>query len=107
MNLSDLFLVLVSAAILIAILAFAMLLRSGRLRRLSRLPKGEIVYEDVSGLAKAPLYSKRLDLSGKPDYLLKDRDGSVIPVEVKSGYAPHKLWIDPLSQSGRASREHG
>lgn len=88
MNLSDLFFTLFVASLVIAILALAMLTHSGRLWRLSRLPKGEIVYEDASGLAKAPLYSKRLDLSGKPDYLLKDRDGSLIPVEVKSGYAP-------------------
>lgn len=52
------------------------------------MPKGEIVYEDASGLAREPLFSKRHGLSGKPDYLLKDRDGSLIPVEVKSGYAP-------------------
>ncbi len=88
MSLSDLTFTLFASALVIALLALAMLAHSGRLRRLSRLPKGEIVYEDASGLAKDPLYSKRLDLSGKPDYLLKDRDGSLIPVEVKSGYAP-------------------
>jgi len=88
MSLSELFLSLFIAALVIAMLALAMLAHSGRLWRQSRLPKGEIVYEDASGLAKEPLYSKRLDLSGKPDYLLKDQGGSLIPVEVKSGYAP-------------------
>jgi CRISPR-associated exonuclease Cas4 len=88
MSPSDFFFFLFAEVIVIAIVALAMLIRSSRLWRQSRLPKGKIVYEDASGLAKEPLYSKRLDLSGKPDYLLKDQDGSLIPVEVKSGYAP-------------------
>lgn len=88
MDSSALFSFLFAAAFLLAIVALAMLALSSRLRRQSSLPKGEIVYEDASGLAREPLFSKRLGLSGKPDYLLKDRDGSLIPVEVKSGYAP-------------------
>ncbi|MGH9767431.1 MAG: CRISPR-associated protein Cas4 [Blastocatellia bacterium] len=88
MNFSEIFQFVYTVALALAMAALAMLAISSRLRRQSRLPKGEIVYEDASGLAKEHLYSKRLDLSGKPDYLLKDRDGSLIPVEVKSGYAP-------------------
>jgi CRISPR-associated exonuclease Cas4 len=77
-----------AAAFLLGMVALAMLALSSRLRRQSSLPKGEIVYEDASGLAGETLFSKRLGLSGKPDYLLEDRDGSLIPVEVKSGSAP-------------------
>ena len=88
MNLSALFLFLFAVTFLLAIVALGMIAVSSRLRRQSGLPEGEIVYEDASGLAREPLFSRRLGLAGKPDYLLKDQDGSLIPVEVKSGYAP-------------------
>src|ERR1051325_11454393 len=75
--------------LLLVVLAALLLARSNRLRRGSGLPPGKIVYQDVSGLAKKPLYSSRLGLTGKPDYLLKDQHDNLIPVEVKSGSAPH------------------
>jgi CRISPR-associated exonuclease Cas4 len=58
------------------------------LRRRSGLPAGDVIYEDASGLGQELLHSERLNICGKPDYLLKDRSGNLIPVEVKSGYAP-------------------
>lgn len=82
------FLLLFIVLLLLVSLAALLLVRSSQLRQRSGLPKGEIVYEDASGLAKEPLFSKRLGLSGKPDYLLKDPTENLIPVEVKSGYAP-------------------
>jgi CRISPR-associated exonuclease Cas4 len=75
---------------LLLLVALAALLRvhASQLRQRSGLPQGKIVYQDVSGLAKKPLYSSRLRLKGKPDYLLKDQQDNLIPVEVKSGSAP-------------------
>jgi CRISPR-associated exonuclease Cas4 len=58
------------------------------LRRRSGLPAGDVIYEDASGLDQELLHSERLNICGKPDYLLKERSGNLIPVEVKSGYAP-------------------
>jgi CRISPR-associated exonuclease Cas4 len=58
------------------------------LRRRSGLPAGDVIYEDASGQGQDLLYSEDLNICGKPDYLLKDRSGTLIPVEVKSGYAP-------------------
>jgi CRISPR-associated exonuclease Cas4 len=58
------------------------------LRRRSGLPAGDVIYEDASGLGQELLHSEHLNICGKPDYLLKDRSGNLIPVEVKSGYAP-------------------
>ncbi len=77
-------------AVLLVLLALAALLRAwaNQLRRQSGLPKGRVVYEDVSGLARRPLYSARLGLAGKPDYLLQDPQRNLIPVEVKAGAAP-------------------
>lgn len=73
---------------LLVALAALLRLRARQLRQRSGLPKGKIVYQDVSGLAKKPLYSSRLGLKGKPDYLLKDQRDNLIPVEVKSSCAP-------------------
>jgi len=88
MNWAAVFPLLFIVVLLLVSLAVLLLVRSSRLRQRSGLPKGEVVYEDASGLAKEPLFSKRLGLSGKPDYLLKDPAENLIPVEVKSGYAP-------------------
>jgi CRISPR-associated exonuclease Cas4 len=87
MNLSTLFPFLFAAALLLGLAAMAMLALSTYLRRQSGLPEGEVVYEDASGRG-GELFSRRLGLSGKPDYLLEDDEGNLIPVEVKSGYAP-------------------
>lgn len=73
---------------LFVLMAVALLMQGKRLRQQSGLPPGEVVYEDVSGLTREALYSKRLGLAGKPDYLLKDSQHNLIPVEVKSGAAP-------------------
>lgn len=74
--------------LLFAALAALLFARAGQLRQSSGLPKGKIVYQDVSGLAQKPLFSRRLGLTGKPDYLLQDPRDNLIPVEVKAGYAP-------------------
>lgn len=88
MNPSTLLPILFAAALLLGLAALAMLALSRYLRRQSGLPEGEIVYEDASGRLREPLFSRRLGLRGKPDYLLKDTGDNFIPVEVKSGYAP-------------------
>lgn len=70
-------------AVGIILLAF-----SRRFGRKSGMPEGEVVYEDASGQAQEQFISKRLLMAGKPDYLIKDRNGDLIPVEVKSSNAP-------------------
>jgi CRISPR-associated exonuclease Cas4 len=76
------FVVLLALAVLLWLLA-------GRLRRSSGLPAGEVVYSDTGawGRVEKPLFSTRLQLTGRPDYLVRD-GADVIPVEVKSGRAP-------------------
>lgn len=75
----------------VALLALAVLFWwiAGRLRRSSGLPAGEVVYSDTGawGRVEKPLFSARLQLTGKPDYLVRD-GADIIPVEVKSGRAP-------------------
>jgi CRISPR-associated exonuclease Cas4 len=79
---------LFSALFLLFVLAILLLGLSRYLRRRSGLPAGDVIYEDASGLGQELLYSEHLNICGKPDYLLKDRSGNLIPVEVKSSYAP-------------------
>ncbi|MGH9833709.1 MAG: CRISPR-associated protein Cas4 [Blastocatellia bacterium] len=88
MNQSVIFTVLFIALFLLVVIGVVLLAISRQIRRQSGLPKGEVFYEDASGQAQEPLYSKRLIMAGKPDYLLNDQNGNLIPVEVKSGYAP-------------------
>jgi CRISPR-associated exonuclease Cas4 len=75
-------------ALLLLAIGVILLAASRRFGRKSGMPQGEIIYEDASGQAQEQFISKRLLMAGKPDYLVKDRSGDLIPVEVKSSNAP-------------------
>lgn len=74
----------------LALIGLALLVRTNRLWRQSGLPRGEVLYTDTGAwfAQEAPLYSARLQLTGRPDYLVEEPDGGIVPVEVKSGAAP-------------------
>jgi CRISPR-associated exonuclease Cas4 len=76
-------------AILFLVLAVVVWWLSRRTQQASGLPRGVVVYRDTGGGTRVeqPLYSARLGLTGRPDYLVQERRG-VIPVEVKSMPAP-------------------
>ena len=76
--------------IALALIALALLIRTGQWRRASSLPRGEILYTDTDTwyAQEAPLYSANLGLTGRPDYLIQEPDGQIVPVEIKSGAAP-------------------
>lgn len=76
------------AALSLLTIGMILLAISRRFGRKSGMPQGEVVYEDASGQAQEQFISKRLLMAGKPDYLIKDRNGDLIPVEVKSSNAP-------------------
>ncbi len=81
---------LVILAILCIIFAAVSLWVSQRLRTDSGIPDGDVVYDDAGSwyeVAK-PLFNKELMLTGKPDYVVRAEDGSLIPVEFKSAKAP-------------------
>ena len=61
------------------------------LRQKNGILQGEVIYSDLDRPAQ-PLYSRSLALSGKPDYIVRNEGGSLIPVEIKSGRAiqPHR-----------------
>jgi CRISPR-associated exonuclease Cas4 len=76
-------------AILLLLLAVVLLWQAARQRRSAGLPGGRVIYCDTRnwGKLERPLYDRALDLTGKPDYLVR-QNGQIIPVEVKSGRAP-------------------
>jgi CRISPR-associated exonuclease Cas4 len=75
-------------ALLLLAIGVVLIAVSWRFERKSGMPRGEVFYEDASGQAQEQFFSKRLLMAGKPDYLMKDRNGDLIPVEVKSSNAP-------------------
>lgn len=72
-------------AILTLILSLVLFLRAQRTRKQAGIPGGKIIYADTSKWQpnETPLFSQKLKLSGKPDYLIQQKN-RIIPVEVKS-----------------------
>ncbi len=75
--------------LILILLALLFWLLASRARNATGLPAGRVVYTDVSawGRLERPLFSQRFQLTGKPDYLVRD-GAAYIPIEVKSGRAP-------------------
>ena len=66
-------------------------------RRRSGMPGGRVRYSDTAGDGPPVLFSSRLGLSGRPDYLV-ERGRHLIPVEVKSGRAPEQPHLSHVLQ---------
>ena len=84
---------------LLFILALLLFWRSDRQQKAAGLPGGRVVYTDTHGWGKVekPLYDSALGLTGKPDYLI-EKNGQIIPVEVKSGRAPESPYDSHIFQ---------
>ncbi|MEM9775310.1 MAG: hypothetical protein AAF902_12070, partial [Chloroflexota bacterium] len=69
------------AIICVAFAIFAIWLSSW-LKQRTGVPTGNVVYDDAGSWYKVakPLFHKRLMLTGKPDYVIRNDDGSFIPV---------------------------
>ncbi len=74
---------------ILLVAALALFIAAARRQRSAGLPGGRVVYADTGAWIKLekPLYDALNGLTGKPDYLVK-HNGVIIPVEVKSAYAP-------------------
>ena len=78
------------AAIALILTALVLLWQSSRAQKTAGLPGGRVIYTDTrawGNKVETPLYDGILGLTGKPDYLV-EKNGRIIPVEVKSGRAP-------------------
>ena len=76
-------------ALILILAALLILLISRRQQRASGLPNLQVVYSDTRmwNRVEKPMYDPVIGLTGKPDYLVKE-DGFLIPLEVKSSFAP-------------------
>lgn len=71
--------------IALLLLGLILLWQAGNQRKRTGLPGGEVIYTDTGnwGPVEDPLYDEKLELTGRPDYIVKEGK-MVIPVEVKS-----------------------
>ena len=75
-------------------------LAEGR-RRATGLPRGRVAHADTGDwrTLERPLISRRYRLVGRPDYLVEHK-GQLIPVEVKSRWAPRSPYSSHVLQLG-------
>ncbi len=81
-------------------LAAALWYRGREMRQESGLPMGNVIYTDTGAWRANSdvLHAARLRLVGKPDYLVEQNDGTIIPVEIKSSPAPNAPWEGQVFQ---------
>jgi len=86
-------------ALSLLLLALILFWLSGRQRRQAGLPGGRVIYTDTRGWGEVekPLVAPDVGLTGKPDYLV-EKNGAIIPVEVKSGRAPEAPYDSHIYQ---------
>lgn len=90
---------MIYVALFLFLLALIFFWRSDRQQKSAGLPGGRVIYTDTRGWGKVekPLFYPALELTGKPDYLI-EKDGQLIPVEVKSGRAPEAPYDSHIFQ---------
>ena len=89
-----------SLVLIFLAMAALLLFRARSLQEQSGLPDGEVIYRD-SGVwhpNDQTLHCAQQRLVGKPDYLVQEHSGEIIPVEIKSGRAPQSPWPGHLLQ---------
>ncbi|MEJ2732549.1 MAG: Dna2/Cas4 domain-containing protein [Anaerolineae bacterium] len=84
---------LLLVALILGGLGLWLLTRAGAVHRQTGLPVGRVTYVDTGAWDRCerPLFSSQHGLTGRPDYLVRSRQG-IIPVEVKSGAAPEQPY---------------
>lgn len=89
-----------AVVLLLLFLAAVLWYRGREMYQESGLPTGQVIYTDT-GAWRANndvLHVAELRLVGKPDYLVEQHDGTVIPVEIKSSPAPETPWEGQVLQ---------
>ena len=89
-----------SLVLIFLAMAVMLLIHSGKLHRKTGLPDGKVIYTDHETWYRnvETLHSSESRLVGKPDYLVQQRSGEIIPVEVKSRPAPQDPWQSHILQ---------
>ena len=86
-------------ALTLLLIAIILFWQSNRQRKETGLPGGRVIYTDTAewDQVQKPLYDAEMRLTGKPDYLV-ERNGDIIPVEVKSGRTPDAPYDSHIYQ---------
>jgi CRISPR-associated exonuclease Cas4 len=97
-------------AVLLLLFGLIVWMLSIRQRREAGLPEGRIIYIDTTKLRRTEgtFFSPALSLAGRPDYLV-NRNGLILPVEVKSSVAPatpHLSHVHQLAAYALLVEEH-
>lgn len=90
----------VALGITLALLGIAAWLKARDMWRESGLPAGKVLRSDMGEWfpQDEPLFAPDLQLLGKPDYLVREPNGAIIPVEVKSTRAPDEPYQSHILQ---------
>jgi len=80
---------LIWLGLILLLVGAAAIIWSRRARGATGLPSGRVIYADTSRWQRAarPLFSRQHQLTGKPDYLVRE-GRAIIPAELKSSRAP-------------------
>ena len=86
--------------LLLALLAGALFIWAEQQKRRTGLTQGKVIYADSDQwqAVREPLYDPQLKLTGKPDYILRLREGVLVPVEVKNMPAPAQPYANHVMQ---------
>ncbi len=86
--------------LILSVIALVVIFISRRIRSRSGVPESQIIYSDneVLQTLPKPLYDFSTGLAGKPDYILKAKDGGLIPLEYKSSPAPASPYQTHIAQ---------
>ncbi len=84
---------------LLILIALVLFWVANRRRAAAGLPAGSVVYTDTrpGSQVEKPLFDPVSGLVGRPDYLV-EQEGVLIPVEVKSSYAPGQPYDSHIYQ---------
>ena len=90
---------IIQIAIILIFLALILFGISRLLIKRTGIPDGRIIYSDPGVWKKTlkPLYDASIGLTGRPDYLIK-KGALIIPVEVKSSWAPRSPYDSHILQ---------
>jgi CRISPR-associated exonuclease Cas4 len=97
--LMDLFALSLPLGVVLVVLSLLFIWQAARKQRSAGMPGGRIIYSDTRdwGEVEAPLYHPLLEITGKPDYIIR-KGKQVIPVEVKSGRTPDAPYDSHIFQ---------
>ncbi len=100
MSVSPLELGWMSLGLSLVFLALALAIKARQWWEATGLPAGNVIYTDMGTWypQRDVLYAPELQLAGRPDYLVEQPNGMIVPVEVKSGAAPEDPYFGHIMQ---------